>query len=67
MNVDDDEGDKNGQGSGPRDSDDEDYLIIFPVELDLSSFGDARGAQTSGYCDEFDSGDDYLCYLCIAL
>ena len=53
--VDDDD---NGQGNGPSDSDDEDDLVMYPEGLDLSSFGDARGGHTSGYCDEFDSGDD---------
>jgi len=55
VDVDDDD---NGQGNGPRDSDEEDDLMIYPEGLDLSSFGDSRGGHTSGYCDEFDSGDD---------
>ena len=58
-----DDGDNNGQGSRRGDSDDEDDLMIYPEWLDLSSFDDARGAHTSGYCNEFNSGDDYLCYL----
>ena len=57
MDVDDDD-DDNGQGSAPRESDDEDDLMMYPEGLDLSSFGDARGGPTNGYCDEFDSGDD---------
>jgi len=31
---------------------------MHPEGLDLSSFGDARGGHTSGYCDEFNSRDD---------
>ena len=65
MDVNNDDNDDDGsggsggtQGDGCRDSDDEDDLMMYPEGLDLSSFDQARGTHASGYCDEFDSGDD---------
>lgn len=58
VGVDDDDDDDNGQGNGFRDSDDEDDLMMYPEGLNLSSFGYARREHTSGYCNEFDSGDE---------
>ena len=57
MDVDDDD-DGNGQGSEPCDSDNGDDLMMYPKGLNLSLFGDFRGEHASGYCDEFDAGDD---------
>ena len=54
----DDDDDDNGQGNEHHDDEDDDDLMMYPEGLNLSSFGDARGGPTIGYCDEFDSGDD---------